>query len=94
MTAAIEALQEAADRLKDRAVARHAMLALAMPRMQDRKVLCFPEGKAPMSSVAADGGGLAVVEAKPDEARRMLQAALLSDSGVAAETFGQRAFRR
>jgi hypothetical protein len=94
MTSAIEALQDAADRLKGTAVARHATLALALPLMQDRKVLRVPEGEAPMSSVGADGGSIASVEARPDEARRMLHAALLSDGRVAVETFGYLAYRR
>jgi hypothetical protein len=94
MTSAIGALQEAADRLKDRAVSRHALLTLALPLMQNSKVLDLPEGEAPMSSVAADGGRIRTVEAKPDEARRMLHESLLSDRSASAETFGHLAYRR
>jgi hypothetical protein len=94
MTSALEALQEAADRLSDRAVSRHALLTLALPLMRDSKVLRLPEGEAPMSSVAADGGRITTIEAKPDEARRMLHEALLSDDRVAAETFGYSVHRR
>jgi hypothetical protein len=94
MNDAIEALREAADRLGGRAVACHASLALGLPLMEDGKVLRLPEGEAPMSSVAADGGTLAVIEARPDEARRLLREALLVDRDAAAETFGRRAYRR
>lgn len=94
MTSAIAALQEAADRLKDRAVSRHALLTLALPLMRDSKVLRLPEGEAPMSSVAADGGRITMVEAKPDEARRMLHEALLSDTEMAVETFGYSLYPR
>ena len=47
-----------------------------------------------MSSVATDGGRITTVEAKPDEARRMLHEALLSDGCMALETFGHLAYRR
>lgn len=89
MTAAIAALEEAADRLPERAVARHAALVLARPRMEDRRMLGLPEGRSRMSSVAADGGCLQRVEARPDEARRLLHAALLEDAEAAARTFGR-----
>lgn len=93
MTTAIESLQEAADRLKDKAVALHALLALALPRMRNHKVFSVPEGKAPMLSVSADGGHIEVVKAKSDEARRMLNAAFFGNSSVAAETFGHLAYK-
>jgi hypothetical protein len=94
MTGAIKALHEAADRLKDKAVARHATLTLALPLMQNTRVLRLPQGQAPMSSVAADGGKFEVIEARPDEARGMLHKVLLSDCGMAAETFGHLAYQR
>jgi hypothetical protein len=92
MTGAIEALQEATDRLKDKAIARHAQLALGLPRMEHRKMLSLPEGQSGMSSVSADGGCLDVVKAKPEEARRLLNAALLDHPERAAQTFGRNAF--
>lgn len=47
-----------------------------------------------MSSVSADGGCLEVVKAKPEEARRLLDAALLDHPEMAAQTFGQTAFEQ
>jgi hypothetical protein len=94
MTSAIEALEEAANRLKGTAVARHAMLTLALPRLRSRKVLRLPEGEAPMSPAAADGGSIGVVEAKPDEANRLLREALLDDRREAVEAFGRADYER
>lgn len=95
MAGALRALEEAVERLPNRAVARHARLALALPQMQPRKVLRLPDGEAPMSSVAADGGGIATVPARPEEARQLLEGALLGDDrqGV-MDTFGPRAYRQ
>ena len=94
MTSAIAALEEAADRFKGKAVSHHASLTLALPRMRESKRLQLPEGEASMSSAAADGGSLITVRAKPEEARRMLHEALLSDRLAAAATFGDGAHRR
>jgi hypothetical protein len=88
MTAATRALEEAAERLRDRAVARHAQLALALPRMEDRRALRLPEGRAPMTSVAADGGGFVRIDAKHNEARCRLDEALLRDRRQSVDTFG------
>ena len=41
-----------------------------------------------MSSAGADGGSFDSVEPKPEEARRLLHEALLSDRLAAVETFG------
>ena len=94
MTSAIAALEEATDRLKDRAIARHAQLALGLPRKENRRMLSLPEGRSRMSSVSADGGCLEVVKAKPEEARRLLHAALLDQPEMAAQTFGQTAWEQ
>jgi hypothetical protein len=94
MTAAIRALEEAAHCLQGRPAALHAMLTLALPRLARRKVLQFPAGHdAPMSSVGAEGGGLAIINPQPREARQLLDAALLQDSALALRTFGPDAFR-
>ena len=93
MTGAIEALEEAADRFKQRAIARHAQLALGLPRMENRRMLSLPEGRSGMSSVSADGGCFEMIKAKPEEARRLLNAALLDQPEMAAQTFGQTAFK-
>jgi hypothetical protein len=94
MNGALNMLRESTDRCKDKAVARHAMLALGLPLMRDTRVLRLPQGQVPMSSVAADGGKFEVIPARPDEARRKLHLALLSDRAKAVETFGHFAYER
>jgi hypothetical protein len=47
-----------------------------------------------MSSVAADGGQFEVIQAKPQEAKKLLFNALLSDRSLAHETFGDFAYQR
>ena len=94
MTDAITALHEAADRLRGTAVARHALLTLAQPLMHEGCVLRLPAGDAPMSSAAADGGSIATIAARPDEATQMLHEALLTEDTAAMEAFGLGAYRR
>lgn len=69
-------LREVADRLKGRAVARHANIALAMPLKSAGKVLNFAEGKIKTAS------------AKPAAAAKELSSALLARPEEAAETLG------
>lgn len=95
MTDALTALHEVVDRLPDRAVTRHARLALGLPLMRNRKVLQLPDGSVPMASAACDGGILGVADARPEEARRCLHEALIEGDGVpAAETFAPHAHHR
>lgn len=74
-------LHEVADRLKGRAVARHAHLALAMPLRAAGKVLDLAAGK-----VRSESG-------KPEAAAKELSAALLTQPAEAAETLGHVDYR-
>jgi hypothetical protein len=75
-------------------VARHARLALALPLTRDRKVLRLSEGEAPMTAAGVDRGRLTIEKARPDEARRLLDAALIDDRDDARMTFGDWSYRR
>lgn len=94
MSAAIETLKEATDRLKTKAVAQHAKLALALPMMKHRKIFRMPAGQTSMSSVGADGGKIAYVEARQDEARRILEETLITGSHLAKNTFGHLSYQK
>ncbi len=94
MTRAVESLTEVTERLESTAAARHAALALALPLMRRSRVLCLPEGCAPMASVAAAGGRFEAREAEPGMVRRLLEASLRDDDGLAAATFGRRTLAR
>lgn len=89
MTTALETLRTAAERFADSALGRHALVTLARPLMRDQMVLRIPEGGGRMASVAADGGRFETAAARPDEARRMLEKALLDDRSAATATFGE-----
>jgi hypothetical protein len=78
-------LERVADQMKDRPVARHAQLALGVPKLRPQKTLRLPEGQAPLCSVAADGGSIALTKPYPDEGRRLIRAAL--SPGRGSETF-------
>src|SRR3954465_15669629 len=79
---------------RDRAVGRHALLTLALPLVRDSKVLRLPEGESGMSSISADSGKIASVEARPDEAQRLLENVLLKDTCAARQTFGSPIYHR
>jgi hypothetical protein len=81
LTAANDTLREVTDRLKGRAVARHASLALAMPLRTAGKVLDLA------------GGAVKEVRAKPDAAQKEMSAALLTKPAEAAESLGHIDFR-
>jgi hypothetical protein len=85
-----DVLQEAATKLADRRVAHHALVALAKPLAREGKVLALPDknGAATMAPAAAAGGKLRTAKAKPAEARKQLNAALMKEEHVAAETLG------
>ena len=79
-------LEEIAGSMDDRPIARHARLSLGLPKMKANRVVHVPDGKRPMSSIAADGGAFGLVHAKPEEARRLVEAALHEGDG--ADTLG------
>ncbi|HEY1278067.1 MAG TPA: hypothetical protein VGF22_00245 [Acidimicrobiales bacterium] len=87
-------LENVIDRLPESRVAVHARVALAMPATHPYKVLSVPPGAGPMTSVAAVGGVVRAHDARPDEARAQLDAALIADPGRAAETLGHIVYRR
>jgi hypothetical protein len=76
-----EVLQEVVDRLSDRRVALHAALALGMPASKDYKILT-PDPNA------AAGLAIAVRPARTDEARDLLEQALMSRREDAVESLG------
>jgi hypothetical protein len=89
LASANDVLRETAERLPDRAVARHALVALSRPLMHEGKVLDLPaQGGMPMESAADGGGAIALAKAEPDAARAGLQAALMTEPGRAARTLG------
>ena len=74
----VEALREVIDRLPQRAISRHAALALAHPFMRDRRVL-----RAGAENCAFD-----VVRADPEEVRPLFGRALFDDREAATHCFG------
>jgi len=90
-----DVLQEAAGKLADRRLAYHALVALAKPLARNAKVLVLPgkDGPAEVESAAEAGGKIKVAKAKPDEARKQLNAALMKKEDVAAETLGHIEYR-
>jgi hypothetical protein len=82
IAAPVETLRDVVERLPERAVSRHAALALAQPWMRDHRVLRMEK----------DYRGFDLVRAKPEEARRLYGRALLDDSAGAAHCFGTARF--
>lgn len=83
-----DVLRETASRLPRLAVARHALVALGKPQLKEGKVLAVPARVGQMSSAADAGGTIALSKARPSEASRDLEAALLDAPKDAAETLG------
>jgi hypothetical protein len=82
-------LQEAIDRMPERPVARHALVALCRPMMDEGKVLQMPDRLMRTPEPAAEvGGAIAMTRAEPDAARAGLERALLEQPAKAAETLG------
>jgi hypothetical protein len=79
-------LERVAGQMSGRPLARHAQLALGLPKLKPRKQFRLPEGERPFSSVAADGGSLVMTKPEPEEGRRLVAAALAP--GDAMSTFG------
>ena len=88
MSSANAVLREVAEKLPERRVANHALVALASPLRRDYKLLRVPSGHGAMTSVAGAGGKIDVAAAAPQQARAELGAALLRTPDVAAETLG------
>jgi hypothetical protein len=84
-------LERIADQMHDRQVARHAQLALGLPKLKARKQLRLTDGEAPVSSVAGDGGAFVTTKADPEGARRLIAAALTPGEGMTtfSEVFGE-----
>ena len=74
----------------DRRVAHHALVALAKPLARAGKMLALPDkdGATTMAPAAEAGGKIKVAKAKPEEARKQLNSALMKEENVAAETLG------
>jgi len=79
ITAPVETLRGIVDRLPQRAVSRHAAIALAQPWMRDRRVL----------RAGKEDRGFDLVGGNLEEARRLYERALLDDRDMAACCFGK-----
>ena len=78
-----DVLQEVVERFPDRRIALHARVALGNPMTLDYKRL-LP---------TADGLELDVEKAKPDDAAKLIEPALVKQAKVAAESFGHIRYR-
>jgi hypothetical protein len=83
-SAVVQTLLEVVERLPERAVSRHAALALAQGAMRDHRVLRTASGEEP---------GFDVVRADHEEARRLFQRALFENPGAAVESLGGETLR-
>jgi hypothetical protein len=79
ITAPVETLKHVMDQLPDRAVSRHAALALAESFKKPTRVLRRDEKNR----------GFDIVKANPDEARGLYTRALHDDAGAAGLCFGK-----
>jgi hypothetical protein len=75
-------LEEVADRLRDRRVALHALVALGRPLTRDYKRLVED------SAAAGKGLRIEVSAAKPDQAHQLLSTVLVDRGRAAVESFG------
>jgi hypothetical protein len=74
------------DRLPDSKAAVHARITLAAPKARDYRSLRID---APEEAAAINGdGAFKVVKAKPEQARKHVEAALLKDRTTAISTLG------
>lgn len=83
LTDANDVLRGVADRLPDRRIATHAQVAVGSPMTRNGKILTYDNGQE----------GVSVVPARPQEARSLLESALLTDQDQAARTLGHIGFR-
>ena len=74
-------LERIANEMGGNPAARHAQLALGLPKLKWRKVLRLKQGEAPFGSAAADGGTFALTRPEPEDARRLITAALRPGPG-------------
>jgi hypothetical protein len=82
-----DVLREVANRLSDRRVAIHARVPLGKAMAQDYKLLAVQRCQTP-SSAAQAGGEIKVAASDPPAAHKDLNAALVANKDVAAETLG------
>jgi hypothetical protein len=78
----VDTLREVLERLPQRAVARHAALALAEPWKEERRVL----------KTGGDVRGFDRIAPRPEEARELMTRALLDRPDEAERCFGQRRY--
>jgi hypothetical protein len=78
----VDTLREVLERLPQRAVARHAALALAEPWKEERRVL----------KTGGDVRGFDRIAPRPEEARELMTRALLDRPDQAERCFGQRRY--
>ena len=81
----IKTLREVVERLPDRAVSRHAALALAQGVMRGHRIL---------RTASNEERGFSLIPADHEEARRLFQCALFDNPSAAAESLGGEAYRR
>lgn len=88
-----DVLAQAAERLPDRRVARHARYALGAPLAEPAKLLQV-DGRPAATSLGEAGSQFAAAPAQPEVATDHVNAALATDMDVAAETFGHIPYKR
>lgn len=94
LSRANDTLEEVVDRLGDRKVARHALVALATPRITEYKLLEISEAEAGEAEAGRPEISFTASKVKPELAEAQLKEALLADASEAAETFGHIAYGR
>jgi len=92
LTKANAVLEEVVDRLGERKVSRHALVALATPRTKQYKTLEISE--KPAGEAGRPEMGFMVSKVKAGEAEKKLKKALLDDPAEAAETLGHIGYGR
>jgi len=88
LSKANDTLQEIADRLADRRVARHAEVALADRLTRDYKLIDIPDTAEPVTSVAAAKGRIRRRAQKTTEARKYLDQVLIKSAAETVDTLG------
>jgi hypothetical protein len=88
MSSANAVLQEMVDRMPERPVARHALIALGHPLVKDGKVLTATADDPKDPQAMSPDSSIQVTTAKPDDAEKKMKEALLDNADKAAETLG------